>query len=165
MSFLDRLLGKGSIPPPIAEGARSRAFAYEDKIIVTSVIGIFDGPDPVVLPADVADDELGRTIYNRTKAYRANRPDEKLGGTPREWPAFRVSGASTVRKFEQSLWDLFIEARGLSLVITARPYKTLRPHLAMQSVAIMKDREHEELGAAFRQALAGARVLREEGIL
>jgi len=165
VSFLDLLMGKGSIPPPIPEGAKCRAFAYEDKIIATPVIGIFDGPDPIVLPADVANDKLGQTIFNCTKAYRNNRPDEKLGGSPRKWPSFCASGARTVRQFEQSLWDVFIEARGFSLAINARPYKTLRPHLAMQSVALMKDREHGELGAAFRQALAGAKMLREGGVL
>lgn len=164
MSLLSDLFGESKrLTPPLAHLATARAFVFREKIIVTSVIDQWDGPDPIVLPADIDDLTLGETIFDCIKNYRHARSSEQLVSSSRDWPAFKLSGTKTVKAFEAELWDIRLRAYNLTVEYYARPYRTLRPHLQMYGTADQYLRE--QMGATFKQVVRGAQALQAHSIV
>jgi hypothetical protein len=164
VSLLGELFGGPKVlPPALAHESKARAFVFRDKIIVTTVIDIADGPNPILLPLDVADDVLGRTIFDCIKKFRHMRRGEQLGTTLREWPAFKLSGMKTVKAFEAELMDVRIQAFNTVIQFYARPYQTLRHHLEMYGCSSQGD--DVQIGETFRQVVQGAEALRTQGIV
>jgi hypothetical protein len=141
----------------------ARAFVFRDKIIVTAVIDIADGPSPVLLAHDVDNDTLGQTIVSCIKDFRHARRGEQLGTTPREWPAFKLSGMKTVKAFEDELIDIRIQAFNTVIQFYARPYRTLRHYLEMYGCS--NQFANEEIGKTMREVVKGAQALRASGVL
>ena len=139
---------------------RARLYLYEEKhrIIVSSVSGIAETGNPTILPDDISDEELGRTVCDHLLEFDPNTPRGRPPN-PREWPAFRASGARSVTRFESHSWYVHVETVGVSIRVNANPRKSLHREISVEGIARP---DHANLGAVIRRALSGAIALREK---
>lgn len=147
---------------------RTHVHLYDDRRFIISPVmsvpgsGSLEVGPPSVLPVDVADAELGSELCAMLLRHDAREPPNLTGHKATDWPAYRASGARSVVGFEEKSWVAHVETINLVVEIEARPVRSLKPGLAVTGVA---PPEHAELGAMLRRAFAGAKALRNAGML
>lgn len=167
--MFDRVLPSGSYveiasrKKQLSCDLRASLYLYEkgQRIIVSSISGIAETGSPTVLPDDVSNDELGRTVCDHLLEFDPKSP-AVIGSKVTEWPAFVASGARSATGFESRSWYVYVRTAGDSIQVKAQPRKSLHDEISVAGVARP---DHASLGAAIRRALAGAMALREKGII
>jgi hypothetical protein len=145
-------------------GAELKARAYlhdRSGFIISAVAGIAEAGDVTVLPHDCTDQALGEAIWAHLLQYEVKTPhiaDRKAI----DWAAFKASGERSVRKFQASCYLMRIETLNQAVLLNARPHESLKPTLSM---AAMANHDRPAIGKAVRECFAGARVLRDQGVI
>lgn len=152
---------------------KATVYRYDQKMFLITSIQWKDGlscefGEPSVLPIDVSNDDLGRTIGEHLLRHESSDPI--LGGSPRNmkysikknWPIFVASKAKSMTSFESRSFQVTIEAHLHGLRLDARPRKTLHPSITVHAEVRP---ELEDLGAAVRRVLRGADALRDAGVV
>jgi hypothetical protein len=142
---------------------RARLYLYDDvKLIVCSVAGISETGNPTVLPLDVSDSDLGCCICDHLLEFDPKSPTDMRSHKKSDWGAYRVSGAKSMRRFEEKSWMALIATVNSVIVINAFPRNSLWPEInAYGSSSPL----HDKLGRTVRRTLRAAMVLRENGIV
>ena len=141
---------------------RARAYFYEKKgYIVSAVSGSVETGEPTILPPDVGNSDLGCCVCDRLLEFSPRSPnlrDMKLT----DWPAYRASGAKSVKSFEAASWMITVDTINTAIMVTARPRLSLHSEISVQGSA---NPRHEDVGAAVRKTLKAAMVLRANGVI
>jgi hypothetical protein len=153
-----------------ATGCELMAHIYryaESRFIVTSIMWvpgsvILEIGEPSVLPIDVADADLGRTVCEHLVAHEAREPGDLRDRKTTDWAAYRASRARSVKSFESKSWQVTVATVNLVLSVDAYPVRS--PH-AQIYVRGFVEPLHEELGATIRRTLLAAEVLRQAGLV
>jgi hypothetical protein len=137
---------------------RARAYFYEKRgYIVSAVSGIAETGEPTILPADVANSDLGRCVCDRLLEFTPRSPGGMRQMKLRDWPAYQASGAKSVKSFEANCWMITVDTINTAIVITTRPSLSLHSEISVEGTTIPR---HEDLGAVIRKTLKAAMVLR-----
>ncbi|MBT9290086.1 hypothetical protein [Prosthecodimorpha staleyi] len=152
---------------------KATVYRYDRKMFLVTSIQWKDGlsrefGDPSVLPIDIENEVLNKTICEHLLRHESSNPI--LGGSPRgmsysiknNWPIFMASKAKSMTSFESRSFQVAIEAHLHGVLLDARPRKTLHPSITVHAEVRP---ELEDLGAAVRRVLRGADALREAGVV
>src|SRR5262245_59862860 len=146
--------------PPIQKVAR--LYAYEGNLYICRVRWISEVGIPEVFPETVDDEILGNAVLAHLDAFDPSEFD--IRNVKRtDWPAFKASGAKSVKAFERQAWFCDASQRGSNFEVSAGPCFTLKEDLTAQ--ASVSPADPQNVATAIRDALGGARVMRAEGIL
>ncbi len=146
----------------------ARIYRYaESRFIVSSVMwipgsAIVETGEPSLLPVDVPDADLGRTVCQHLLQHEAREPQNLRDHKRADWAAYRASGAKSASGFESKSWIVTVETINLALNIEAAPVRALPAGISAKSVAPPL---HEELGATIRRALSAAEAIRRAGLV
>ena len=78
---------------------RAAVYVYdESKFIICAVAGNTEYGDPVVLDADVKNEDLGLDVCDALIAHRRENPRQRPSGHLDDWLAYQVSGAKAMRQ-------------------------------------------------------------------
>lgn len=138
-----------------------RLYLYDGWFLLCRVAGSTEVGEVMRLKQDVSDHELGLLICDHLLQFRRTEP-QGVRTKQTDWPAYRASGARSVRAFESKAWMVQVFARGGAIDIVAAPRKTLKPQLAAHYMATAR---HTDIGAGVRSALKAAQTLREQAVL
>lgn len=139
---------------------RMRLYLYGDHFLLCSVAGNSEVGDPTRVKNDVSDHDLGLLVCDHLLQFQTASPDftdKKLT----DWPAYRSSGAPSVKAFESKAWMVSVSSNP-SVRIEACPRKTLKPEL---SALCISSERHSDIGTAVRLALRAAQTLREHAVI
>jgi len=153
-----------------ATGCELMAHIYryaERRFLVTSIMWvpgsvILETGEPSVLPIDVADADLGRTVCEHLLAHDARQPGDLRDRKATDWAAYRASGARSVKSFESNSWQVTVETINLVLNVEAYPVRSSHAQICVKGVV---GPLYEELGATIRRTLSAAEVLRQAGLV
>ena len=148
-------------------GTELRAAIYlynEDKFIVCSIAGISEFGDPVVLDANVTDEELGLALCDKLLEFQSKTEQDLSKLKLDDWAAYKVSGAKTGKAFEQKCIYLYVRTVNSAINIEAAPRLSNERELRALCT-ISNGRKHSEVGAAIRKAISAATLLRDAGML
>jgi hypothetical protein len=142
---------------------RARAYFYEKKgYIVSAVSGMAETGHPTILPSDVANSHLGCCVCDHLLEFSPRSPTGMRDLKLTDWPAYRASGAKSVKSFEASCWMIQIDTVNTAIVITTHPRLSLYPEISVQGTALPR---HEDVGAVIRKTLKAAMVLRSNAVI
>lgn len=147
---------------------RAHIYLYDDRRFIISPVMSVPGSvvlevgQPLVLPVDASDAELGSELCATLLRHDARTPPDLTGHKATDWPAYRASGARSVTGFEEKNWVAYVETLNLIVEIEAAPRRSPKPGITVKGVA---PPEHAELGAMLRRAFAGAKALRDAEML
>jgi hypothetical protein len=137
-------------------------YLYDDRLFVCPMQWIAETGEPDVLPTTIDDETLGRSICDRLACFDPGGTHDLRGHKKTDWPAWRASGAETVKSFEQSAYRVDIRTIGTLIAFEAAPLTTLHSGVCVRAVVSPL---HGEVGAAAQRALRGVQALREANIL
>ncbi|WP_445504509.1 hypothetical protein [Microvirga sp. G4-2] len=154
----------------IATGCELMAHIYryaESRFIVTSIMWvpgsvIVETGEPSILPIDVSDADLGRTVCKHLLQHEAREPPNLRDHKLTDWAAYRASGATSASSFENRSWRVTVETTNLVLNVEAAPVRSLDAGISAKGVVSPL---HEELGATIRRALSAAEAIRLAGLV
>lgn len=159
---------KGIITPlqerryDIGAELQARTYLHESSgFIISAVAGMAEVGDVTVLPHDCTDQALGDAVWAHLLQYEVKTP-HIANRKATDWAAFRASGERSVSKFQECSYVLNIKTLNQAVLLNARPHNSLKPTLSM---AAMANHDKPAIGKAVRECFAGARVLREQGVL
>jgi hypothetical protein len=162
MALLDKLRQVTSKVPSGQSEQVARLYEYDSRYFVCSVRWIAEIGEPSVLAHDVGLQALGETISRHLVDFdpsEFNIRDRKLT----DWPAFKASGAKSVRAFEANAWQCQLKRVGTTFEVWASPQLSLKEHLSAYSSA--NGALAEQIGQAVRNALSGAKAMRASGVV
>ena len=141
--------------------AKARLYDYSNRYFICTVSGISETRSITVLDAECDNDVVGSSILEHLAEYsfkEIHKADDKLT----DWPAFRASGAKSVKAFEKDLWQVHIAVMNSAVMFDAQPRKSNDPHDLFASTSANRNLP-DMIGAALRSALSAAKLLREHG--
>ena len=144
---------------------RASVYLYRNtKFIICCIADIAEYGEPIVLSADVPDEQLGVAVCDQLLNYkpRSNRRPSK--STLDDWAAFKASGAKSGRVFEADCMFVYITTVNTAILIDATPRVSNERDLAARC-SISNGYIHAEIGAAVRKSIRAAGVLRDAGML
>jgi hypothetical protein len=138
-------------------------YLYDNKaFIVSPVAGIIEAGEPTVLPLDVNDQDLGCCVCDNLLKFNPTSPDNMQLQKRSDWAVYKVSGAKSIRRFEEKSWTVRIRAINTAIMMQAGPINTLWPEIWAYGES---NPLHEKVGRVLRRTLRAAQVLRENGIV
>lgn len=147
----------------LREELRARAYLYEKVgFIICTVSGIAETGEPTIVPADVANAELGRTVCDHLLCFDPKSPNNMRGMKLTDWPAYQASGAKSVKSFESNSWMIHVATVNTAIDIEAAPRLSLHSEIRVRGVTTPS---HEAIGATIRKTLAAAMVLRDNSVI
>jgi hypothetical protein len=142
---------------------RARLYFYDEtKFIVCSASGISESGEPTVLPPDVSDDDLGRCVCDHLLSFNPKSPENMREHKMRDWPAYKASGAKSIRAFQERTWRMMLTTSNTTIMIDAAPVNTLWREITAHGTSLPR---HDNVGRVIRRTLRGAMVLRENGVI
>jgi hypothetical protein len=164
MGILDTWLGKRSDASPRLRYPQSaRLYEYRTSLIVCSQNAEWETEALTKLDNSVGDAEIGDAVLKHLRDFRPD-VDANPGKKLTDWPAYKVSGAKSVKAFERELWQVQLHIMNSAVLVSAQPRLTLNDFRLSSST--MADRSQPaQVGSAVRQAIAAAKVLREQGVV
>lgn len=142
---------------------KARAYFYEKVgFIICTVSGIIKTGEPSIVPPDVANSELGRSVCDHLLCFNPKMPDDVGAMKPTDWQAYQASGAKSVKSFESNSWMIYADTVNTAIVVEAAPRLSRHSEVAVRAVATPS---HEDVGAAIRKTLTAAKVLRDNSII
>lgn len=147
----------------IGSELRARLYLHEDRqLLISSVNGIAETGPVTVLATDVDDETLGRTICDHLLAFRPRSPDNMRDQKLTDWPAYKASGAKSVKRFEENAWMVFVDTVNSTVRFEASPY---RSHHQAVFAAGRAGLDHADIGATLKRVLTAAEALRTAGVV
>ncbi len=140
----------------------ARLYEYGSRYFVCSVRWIAEVGEPSVLVHDVDMHALGEAISRHLVEFDPSEFDIR-DHKQTDWPAFRASGAQSLKAFEADAWHCELKRVGTSFQVWARPRLSSKEHLSAYSSA--NGALPEQIGQAVHEALSGAKAMRESGIV
>ena len=145
-------------------GLRAAVYLYdESRFIISPIAGNTEYDEPVVLDADVSNEDLGLAVCDALIAYRNDNPRRKAGRLA-DWAAYRASGATSGNAFERNCWFVYVRTINTAIRMEAGPRISNNPNLVAAASA-PSGTMHVGLGQLLRKAIDAARVLRKEGLV
>ena len=142
---------------------KARLYVYDNtKFIICSVAGIAEVGEPTVLQLDVSESDLGRSVCDHLLQFDPRSPGNLRERKMSDWAAYRVSGAKSMRRFEEKSMMVHFETINLVIRIDAAPRNSLWREISAHGV---ESPDHEKLGHTIRRTIKAARILRENGII
>lgn len=135
----------------------ARLYEFHDSYFIAGVRWIAEVGTPSVLSVDVGSAELGRTILSHLAMYEPAEFDIR-DKKKSDWPAFKASGAKSVKAFESHLWHCDLEQTGNCFEVWARPRLTLKQGLSAHCSVPCHDPIN--VGNAVKDALNAAKAMR-----
>jgi len=133
-------------------------YAYSSKqMILCSTTGISEAGEPVSLPFDVANEELGAIALAKLLETDLNPAPLYSEHGLAHWRAYSVSGAKTGRSFEESSVYVSIQTVNTALRVEAGPRKSVSGLYVGRTHSLTVD--PEELGASIRSLLSAIELL------
>jgi hypothetical protein len=144
---------------------RAAVYFYdESKFIVCAVAGNTEDGEPAVLDESVSNEELGLVVCDALLAHRRENPKPGASGHLADWPAYQVSGAKSGKAFESNSWYVQVRTINTAIRLAARPRVSANEKLNA-AATISEGTVHVGIGQALRQAIEGARAMREAGLV
>ncbi len=144
---------------------RASVYLYRHaSFIVCCIADIAEYGEPIVLDADVPDEQLGLGVCDQLLNYKPRINRDLSKSTLEDWPAYQVSGAKSGRSFEENCMFVYVTTINTAINIQASPRLSNEKELVAQC-SIANGREHSEMGATIRKAIRAAEVLRDAGML
>lgn len=141
----------------------ARAHYYNDSLfIISSIAGNYEAGQPSVLDKQVSDSELGKTFCDHLLKFQLRSPEDAWRGKETDWPAFRVSGARSVKGFETRSYLISVRTINTAVVVSVSPRESIYGEISVQGSA---GADHERLGAVIRHALKCAMTLRQHLVI
>ena len=142
---------------------RSCLYLYnEEKFIISSIAGISEYDEPIVLDVNVPDEELGLKVCNKLLEFQPRNHKDISKDTLEDWRSYKISGAKTGKAFESNSIYVHIQTVNSAIVITASPRVKNNQTLEAQCSA---NADHLKVGAAIRLAIEASKILRHAGLL
>ncbi len=142
---------------------KARVYLYDDaKLIVTSCSGIAESGTPTVFPLDVGNSELGLCICDHLLSFTPESPNNMRDRKMTDWPAYKASGAKSVRSFQEKTWLMSVSTINLVIRMEAGPINSLWPEIEAQGIC---NPVHEKMGEIVQRTFRGAKAMREQGII
>ena len=142
--------------------ANARLYDYAGAYFVCSVAGIGETDSISRLDCDVDDADLGTAALRHLGEYRSDTVDHSRDKAS-DWAAFRLSGAKSIKSFERELWHVDLAIMNSAVLVWAQPRLSLKDEMAAYASA--NRHNQQQVGAAIRDALRAAKVLRAQGII
>lgn len=140
------------------------AYYYDNsKFIICKIASIMEYGEPIVLPHDVDNLTLGKTVYEAVLGFKLLDDREQISHSLTDWEAFKASGEKTVKAFEQKSTYLNINTHNEALKISARPKVTNDRCLSAVYSASIRNLE-VEVGVALKKAIKASEALRTAGL-
>ena len=86
-------------------GSELRAALYlynDDKFIVSSIAGIAEYGDPIVLDANTTDESLGLSLCDKLLEFKPRNDQDLSKAKLDDWAAYKASGAKSGKTFDRS---------------------------------------------------------------
>jgi hypothetical protein len=136
----------------------------DDKFIVSSIAGIAEYGEPIVLDANTTDESLGLALCDKLLEFKPRNNQDLSRSKLDDWPAYKASGAKSGKAFEQKSTYVYVTTINSAIHIEAAPRATNEQNLKALC-SIPNGRSHSEIGAAVRKAINAATLLRNAGVL
>jgi hypothetical protein len=133
-------------------------FYGQHCILASATTGISEAGQPVKLPPDAADEDLGLAILDLLLRCHSEEPADARESKLSDWAVFVASGAKSGRVFEERCTYVSVRTANLALVIEASRRSPPSPIYVGQELSITPDAP-STLGAAVRRAVAALRLL------
>lgn len=146
----------------IGQELAAALYIYDGRLFVCAVQWIAETGEAEILPDTVADRTLGQSICNHLVAFDPGGAHDLRNRKKTDWPAWRASGAKTVRQFEQSAFRLDVRTSGTQIALEAAPLTTLHSEMCVRALV---SPWHVDIGAAARRVLRAAETLRQAGVV
>lgn len=144
---------------------RASVYLYRNtKFIICCVADIAEYGEPIVLGADVPDEQLGVAVCDQLLNYKSRSKTRPSKWTLDDWAAYKASGAKSGRAFEADCMFAYITTVNTAILIDAAPRVSNERDLAARC-SIPNGYIHAQIGAAVRKAIRAAGVLRDAGML
>jgi len=164
VSVLNLFGGKATKPEPYLQySAKARLYEYQDLLIVCSVEWIAETESLTVFETSVDSTLLGSAALQHLAEYSAAERDLS-SHRKKDWPAFRASGARSVRAFERLLWHVDLALMNSAVLIWAAPRLSLNNE-EISAYASASRHDPEKVGTAIRKAISAAKALRAQSVV
>ncbi len=162
MNLLNLLNRRPSFPPIFTKQGVARLYEYGGRYFVCSVAGIAETDSLTELQVGADDANLGQAVVYHLMEYDTDDRRD-LRGRASEWPAYKRSGAKSVKGFESKLWHVDLSLKDGTVTAAARPRLSLKEHIAVRGIA----RVHltDNVGRSVRESLEAAKALREAELI
>jgi hypothetical protein len=146
----------------VPSGLVARMYEFDSCYYVCSVRWIAEIGEPTILPNITEAKSVGEAILKHLAEFDDAEFDIR-GRKKSDWPAFKASGARSVREFEASALYCQLSQKGTFFEVWAAPQLSLKDDLSVycSANAALTDC----VGEAALNALSGARALREHGAI
>lgn len=137
---------------------RAVVYAYaEHRYLVSATTGISEAGEPVNLPFDASDEQLGAAVLDQLlQCY--SHPQSPPTGRLEDWPVFVASGAKSGREFESKCTYVTVSTFGGSaLIVEAKRRQPPSPLYVGRQLGMVGD--PGTLGHAVRDAVHALRFL------
>lgn len=142
---------------------QARLYLYDETtFIVCSVSGISETGEPTMLPPDVSDNDLGCCVCDHLLSFNPKSPENMRTHKVSDWPAYKASGAKSIRAFQERTWRMMLTTSNTTIMIDAAPINTLWHEITAHGTSLPR---HDNVGRVIRRTLRGAIVLRENGVI
>lgn len=141
----------------------ARIFEFDRQLFVCSVAHISETDSLSIFSKDVDDQTLGEAVIRHLMEYEPDDARDLRDTKRSDWKAFTASGAKSVKAFEEGLWHVDARISKGNLTIGAQPRLSLKDHLKVTAVARCTD--PEKVGAAVKEVINGAKMLRATGLM
>lgn len=150
-------------PPEYAKRGIARLYEYRGRYLLCPVRGISEVDAVTELDIGIDDTRLGEAAMAALLAYEAIDAQGQRDGKRTDWPAYKASGCSSVRAFERELWHIDLVIGNGAVEASARSRISAKDHLQVQAHVTVAAGA-AALGIAIRDAIAGAKCLRDAGL-
>ena len=145
----------------MAYEATARMYEYDSRFFVCSVQWIAETESLTELDASSDDKAIGEAVLRHLAEYSPDQLDLR-NDKATDWPAFKTSGARSIKAFERKLWHMDLATMNSAILVWARPRLTLNDN-GLSAYATGNRNIPESVGAAVRSALGAAKLLRQSG--
>lgn len=146
-------------------------YFHAGKRVIATAIAVLDSGvreergQLLVADEPVSDEALGRMLFDVLLHFDPqSRPPIDLTRKPTDWPAYRASGAKSIRQFERDSIYVGVGTQGISLTACAR-WALRHTDLSGFAGGTPLFAEHDEVGSQLRRLVKGARLLIEADLL
>ena len=147
----------------IGRDLQARLYLHNGKsLIVTAVAGISDTGPVAILDASASDREIGACVREHLLRFSPENPSDMRDHKASDWAAFKASKERSVKGFEERCLMAIVHGGPQGVTIDAFPRTGLYPGFSVRGG---ENYDEAGIGAAIRRTLAGARALREAGVL
>lgn len=140
----------------------ARMYAYDGKLFVCRIRWIAEVDLPTVLTEQVDDETLGTAILAQLDAFDPGEFDIR-SRKKSDWPAYKVSGASSIKAFESKAWICHLSLESWSFEVSASPCLSLKDGLEVRTT--LHAPSPESAAKAVRDTLEGARAMGARGAI